>query len=264
MFSNLGFKNSIGWLMFIITLVILILFAENIYNNQRCKKLDIQLERDIIGHFLDKAEIEKLVTNNGNNPILGTKFNLLNLRMLERSVLINKLVKSCQIKRTLGGNLVIKVTQQNPIARIISQSASSDRFAGLYLGESGQFLPLSGHFTKKVMLVSGAYFVGKSNLKAEKDKNLIEFISKINQDPFWNANMTHLIVDEDQNMSFLPLVGDYTFEYGMPKAEDFETKLNKIKIFYKKIDPQNIDKYKMISVKFQNQIVCQLKSPPTI
>jgi cell division protein FtsQ len=261
MLNNVG---KIGWIIFGIIAVLVIFFAENIYQNQRCKSVDIQLEKDFEGHLVNKYSIEKLITNNGNNPLLGTKFNLLNLRNLERAVLKNKLIKSCQISRTLGGTLSVKVFEENPIARIISLSGSQSKFSGLYFDDVGRLFPLSNEYTKRVMLVSGTYFVGKKSLKTESDKNILDFITKINDDAYWKANVTHLIIDEDQNIIFLPLIGDFNIEYGIPKADEMEAKLRKLQIFYQKIAPENMEKYKLISVKYQNQIVCQLKQPPVI
>ena len=264
MFSNFKFINKLGWLFFGAIAILLVAFAENIYQNQRCKRVDIQLEKDLEGHFINEKVVERLLVDNGDNPILGTKFNLLNLRKLEKKVLKNKLIKSCQISRSLGGSLVVRIVKENPIARIISLSGSDSKFEGLYFDSDGKLFPLSREFTKRVMLVSGSYFVGKKSLKSDKDINLIAFITKVNEDPFWKANVTHLIIDSDQNIVFLPLIGDFSVEYGMPKEEELETKLNKIKIFYQRIAPYNMNKYKSISVKYQNQIVCQLKLPPII
>ncbi len=252
-------KNILSWSFFALFLIVLIFFAENIYNNQRCQKITIQLEKLTDGDFVTKASINKSLTNNGDKPILGTKFNLLNFNRLENNILINKLVKSCQISRTIGGDLIVKVQQQNPIARVVSLSGSSDKFNGLYLDSEGNFFPLSPNFTKRVVLVSGKYFIGKHNLHAKADLNILAFINKIDLDDFWKANITHIVIDDDKNISFLPLIGNFILEYGIPLNEEFEQKMKKIEIYYSKVEPQNSGKYKMVSVKYKNQIVCQLR-----
>jgi cell division protein FtsQ len=254
----LHWKNTLSWIAFLLFLGVLIVFVENIYESQRCKKLDIQLDTNTEGNFVTKDNINNLLTENGNKPILGSKFNKLNLELLEKNILKNKRVKSCQISRTLGGVLSVKVQQKNPIARIVSLNGTIDKFEGLYLDSEGGVFPLSNHFTKRVVLLSGKYLIGKKNLKSKKDKNIVEFIQKIDSDAFWKANITHLIIDSDQNISFLPLIGDFTIEYGIPLEEEFEPKMNKIKIFYNQIDSENNGKYKLVSVKYKNQIVCQL------
>ena len=134
----------------------------------------------------------------------------------------------------------------------------NDQFKGYYLDDAGGLFPLSESYTKRVLLISGKYLVGKNNLRSKKDKNLISFIKKINEDEFWSANITHLTIEEDQNINFLPLIGDFTIEYGIPKEEDFDIKMKKINVFYKQIEQDNIGKYKTVSVRYSNQIVCQL------
>ena len=255
----LHWKNTLSWLAFLLFLGVLIFFVESIYENQRCKKVDIQVDKNTECNFVTKENIANLLSENGNKPILGSKFNKLNLESLEKNILNNKRIKACQISRTLGGVLSVKVQQKNPIARIVPLHGTIDKFEGLYLDSEGGVFPLSNHFTKRVVLLSGKYLIGKKNLKSTKDKNIVAFIQKIDSDVFWKANITHLIIDSDQNISFLPLIGDFTIEYGIPFVEDFEAKMNKIKVFYKQIDVENNGKYKMVSVKYKNQIVCQLK-----
>lgn len=259
----MAWKNTISWVIFLLFLFGLIFFIENIYTNQRCKNVEIQLDTKEEGYFLTKSEIINLLTENGNKPILGTKFTFLNLSSLEKNILKNRLVKSCQISKTIGNSLIVKVQQKNPIARIVPLNKSSETFEGLYLDEEGGLFPLSRNFTKRVVLLSGKYLVGKHNLRSKKDKNLVQFIKKIDTDPFWKANITHILIDTDQNISFLPLVGNFTFEYGIPLEEDFEPKMKKIKIFYKEINTFNAEKYQLVSVKYRNQIVCQLKISQT-
>lgn len=253
-----AWKNILSWLAFLLLLVVLIFFAEDIYKNQRCKKVDIQFETKEKGYFITKENINDLLTENGNKPVTGTKFILLNFDKLESNILKNKLVKNCQISRTLGSNLVVNISQKIPIARITALSGSSDTFSGLYLGQDGGLFPLSNNYTQRVVLLSGKYLIGKRNLKAKEDKNIIEFVSQIIDNPFWNANITQIIIDEDQNINFLTLIGDYLVEYGIPQKEAFERKMKKLKVFYKQIEPENREKYKMISIKYANQVVGQL------
>ncbi len=252
-------KNIVSWLIFLLILVAIIVFSDNLYKNQRCKNVSITIETNGDGKFISKTEIINLLNEKGNNPILGTKFNKLNFANIERKVLANKLIMSCQVSRTLGGELLVKIVQKNPIARIISSNNSSESFNGYYLDEVGGLFPLSKNYTKRVILISGEYLQGKKNLKATKDKGIIEFIKQINESPFWTANITHIVLEKDQNAIIYPLIGDYTIEYGIPKKEEFEIKMNKLKLFYKNIEPQKQDSYKMVSLRFSNQIVCQLK-----
>jgi cell division protein FtsQ len=253
-----NWKNTLSWIGFILFIIVLIIFADNIYKNQRCKKITIDFATKAEGYFITKETITKLITENGDKPIIGSKFSQLTFANLEKKILKNRLVKNCQISRTLGGNLQVKVSQKNPIARIVATDGLNEQFRGYYLDDEGGLFPLSESYTKRVVLVSGKYLIGKNNLRSKKDRNLIEFIKKVNEDQFWNANITHLIIEEDQNINFLPLIGNFTFEYGIPKEEDFDIKMRKIKVFYKQIEPENIEKYKLVSVRYSNQIVCQL------
>lgn len=252
-------KNIVSWLAFLLILIAIIVFSDNLYKNQRCKNVAISIETNTDGKFITKTEIINLLNEKGKSPILGTKFNKLNFAQIEQKVMANKLIMSCQISRTLGGDLLVKIVQKNPIARVISTNTSSESFNGYYLDENGGLFPLSQNYTKRVMLISGEYLKGKRNLKSNKDKGIIDFIKQVNKSPFWSANITQIVLENDQNTIIYPLIGDYSVEYGIPKLEDFDEKMNKLKLFYKKIEPQKQANYKMVSLKFSDQIVCQLK-----
>ncbi len=251
----MAWKNILSWLAFLLILVAIIVFSDNLYNNQRCKNVEISIDANGDGKFITKTEIINLLNENGNRPILGSKFNLLNFAQIEKKVLANRLIKSCQISRTLGGDLLVNIVQKNPIARIVSMAANTDSFNGYYLDEAGGIFPLSKNFTKRVVLVSGPYLKGKKNLKSVADKNIIEFVQQINTNPFWNANITQIIIEQDQNTIFYPLIGDFLVEYGKPQKADFEVKMKKLKLFYSKIELEKQEKYKKVSLKFANQIV---------
>jgi len=84
---------------------------------------------------------------------------------------------------------------------------------------------------------------------------LMELLRFLNADPFWKAQVAQLDTDKDGEIHMMTVLGDQRIEFG--SAENYESKFDKLKMFYNKILSQDWSRYKKISIKFQNQIVCE-------
>ena len=94
------------------------------------------------------------------------------------------------------------------------------------------------------------------SLRETKSKTLLDLINAINDDTFWKSQISQLIVEKDGGVTLIPEIGNHQIEFGL--AIDIEAKFKKIKLLYKEILPsKGWDKYKKISVKYRNQIVCE-------
>lgn len=235
--------------------------------NKRCQGIVIQLDEQAEYPFFTEDDIKNLVNRNGSDQIEDLLFEKINLRTIESRVLKNRLIKKCQAYRDLSGHLVVAIEQQKPIGRLVGHSSGNQLLTasqGGYLTETGELMPLSSRFAARVVLVSGNFFKNpKKNLRSENGQKLVELLKTIQKDPLWKAQLTELIVLDDGEITMLPLVGKYQIEFGLP--DDFDKKLKKLSIFYNTILPlKNWERYKRVSVKFKNQIVCELKSQPVL
>ena len=254
MFRN--FKLKFGkWILGIAALlvcVVLLAFANDAFSAKRCKKIAVNIKNANEQFFVNQRDIENLVTLRGNDPLIGKNFDRIDLRQIEQRVLANKQLKTCQAFSDFQGNLNVEVEQFLPIARI----SMPDNRPDVYLSAEGAFFPLSSHYSARVVMVSGEYFRGLTNLRNQKYANLLAFFNKINEDEFWKAQFAQINIEADEDISIVPLVGNHILEFGEP--ENVENKLNKLKIFYKEILPvKGWDAYKRVSIKFAGQVVCE-------
>jgi cell division protein FtsQ len=251
MFSSANLKKWVWFAAILGLVVFLVFFAENIYQNQRCQGLNIVIEGDNENHLVVVPEIKKLISENGTNTPEGKLFKRIDFKRLEQKVLTNRLVKSCQIHRDLSGDLTVNIEEQKPIARFVSNSKRDS-----YLTESGSFIGISSYYTVRVLLLSGLYFEEKNNLRDSRSEGLMKLIKYINDDEFWTAQISQIIVEKDGGVTMIPTVGNHKIEFGIPLG--YETKLKKLKIFYKQILPaKGWDTYHKVSIKYRNQIVCE-------
>lgn len=256
MFLNFKFKKWATWVGIGAILLIIIGFAESQQQRKRCKSIVVEIDKGQSEHFfITKSDVERLLNDSGQDPVMGKHFGQLDFRILEQRVLSNQLVKTCQVFRDVEGNLQVSLEQHRPVARI-SFAGSLNSLRDLYVGEDGSLFPMSEHYTARVMVLSGEYFEKRISLRKIQDQQLMEFVQFVDQNPLWKAQVTQADVDEHREIALIPQVGNQVIEFGT--ATDIEKKFDKIKVFYTTIQPAQGDKdYRRVNVKYRNQIVCE-------
>ncbi len=251
-------NRKIWWILGAAILISALVYAEIQHLGQRCQEVVVNLDPEAEFQFFDEKEIKRLLTAQGAEHLEGTLFKEIDMKNLENRVMRNRLIKKCQVYKDLSGNLVTNVWQHRPIARIINLSENEEltNVQGSYLTDTGAVVPLSGKFTVRILLISGTFFRNLGNLRSDKGKNLLKLLNRIDKDTFWKSQITEMNVEADGEITIVPQVGDYQIEFGLP--EDEESKFKKLKIFYKTIlANKGWERYKRVSVKFRNQIVCE-------
>jgi cell division protein FtsQ len=253
--KKLNFKKIGKWVMAgsaLAGVVILIIFSSNTFSTDRCKKIEIKIKNAHEQFFIDKKEIENLATKQGSDQLTGRLFEKIDLREVEKRVLKNKQIKSCQVFRGIEGNLNIDIEQHIPAARILMSDGRED----VYVDSEGYFFPLSERYSARIILLSGEYFRNLPSLKQQRQENLLNFINLINDDNFLKAQFTQLDINRAGNITIVPLLGKHVVEFG--EAENVQNRLNRLKIFYKQILPvQGWDTFTHVSVKYDGQVVCK-------
>jgi cell division protein FtsQ len=249
-------NNKLWWLLFFFVTMAGIVFAEMRQYNLLCQGLVVILDKKAEYPFFNEQDIKTLA--DGEEQLQNTLLRTIDLKTIEKRVMNNRLIKNCQVSRDLSGHLIISVEQQQPIARLINLPTDDGVVyaGGRYLTDTGAVIPISGRFTARTLLIFGTFFRNLKNLNTKNGKKLIELLNEINKDTFWKAQLSEMQVDEAGEINIIPQVGNHTIEFGT--ADGYVEKLKKLKIFYKKVLPiQTWEKYKKVSVKFRNQIVCQ-------
>lgn len=249
--SLLKFKKWI-WLTVLVCISLsLVVFAKNIHRLQKCKKINIVIDGNNENPLITPQEIYSLIAPNILESPEGKPFERINFKKIENKLRVNRLVKNCQVHRDLGGELTVDIEEHTPIARVVNNGKSDD-----YITEKGDFIGTSPNYTVRVLLLSGTYFDAVENLKGSKSKPILDLINAIQEDSFWKAQISQLVIEKDGGITIIPEVGNHQIEFGM--GIDIEEKFKKMKILYKQILPsKGWDTYKKVSVKYKNQIVCE-------
>ncbi len=228
-----------------------IVFATNAGSSRRCKGLIIKIKNNSDQFLVTREDIERQVTRFGNDPVDGKVLDNIDLKQIEKRVLENRQIKSCEAYTDLSGQLIVEAEPYIPVARILGGGVTEDR----YMDNEGMFFPVSKVHSPRVMLLSGPFFSQIRHLRSEKNEDLRNLIFRIINDPFWSAQITQLDVSRNKEINLVPLLGNHKIEFGKPEKAD--VKLKKLMVFYKQIWPDHKwEDFTSVSLKYENQIVC--------
>ena len=109
-------------------------------------------------------------------------------------------------------------------------------------------MPLSEEFTARVPIVSG-------EINKADQKGLDKTLRFVYDDEFLKKNIIGVKVMPNGSLKMLNRDFDYTIEFG--KTINIERKFANYKAFYQKAEQDSmLGKYKMINLKFTQQVVC--------
>lgn len=216
----------------------------------------VKVEEATAPNLINENRVRSIIDGQGIQQTADGK--LLNADLAEIEKKIEEeagFVSNCEVSRDLKGNLVVKIIPSQPIARILKNNGK-----GNYIGKNGEYLPLSEDYTPRVVLLTGKgieHIYDKENkLTQNLGKPLFDFLKYIESEPFWKAQITTIDIDEYDNLTIYPQIGNHAIEFGL--VEDYSAKLEKLKLFYSQIVPaKGWNRYKKVKLGFDNQIVCE-------
>ncbi len=184
----------------------------------------------------------------------GIQIANLNVARLEKVLEEDPFILDANVFVDAKNYVNITIEQREPIMRVVDNNGLN-----YYLDKRGFKMPLSKHFTARVMVVTGNLppytpdFLEKDNHGL---KDLFELTNTILNDEFLNAQVEQIYVSNTRELVLNPKVGAHKILLG--KYEDIDQKLEKLIIFYKQALPyEGWNKYKTINLKYKNQVVCE-------
>ena len=243
------------WVLSLLPLLVLLLGnVEKAYNTKEIKDIQVIIDNQVGNYFVSDAEIIRMLTGGGRRMIVGAPYESIDLKTLESELEDHPFVQDAEVYRDLRGNLIARIEQCRPVARL-----SSDRLPDRYITDRGKVLPVSGNYTARVLILRGNAAGGTETddlTSTETGQNILELLHYIDSDPFWKAQIAGMEVDRKGRVILYPQVGRQRIEFGRP--EQFVEKFGKLQIFYKEILPKaGWNAYARVNVEFNDQIVCE-------
>jgi cell division protein FtsQ len=198
----------------------------------------------------------------------GQKMENLKIANIEKFIAEMTEVKEVKVYSNLGGTWNIDVHIRKPIARIFNSFGED-----FYLDEVGSTMAPSYLYTARVVIVTGYINDRKNSESVEKIINNDTLISIRNlddiyrissyvcNDAFLSAQIGQINLEKNGDFVLVPQVGGQKIIFGSARTdEDVAEKFKKLTVFYKEGLPfEGWDKYEVINLKYNRQIVCKKK-----
>jgi len=241
-------RKEVRWLLFALSLLIILGFSSSYYHNKVCQKLHIQIDYNGGNFFLDEQDIQSLLDSNSREFVLNTPYKLIQTKQLEKRVKANPFVEHCSISKKLNGELEVWVQVVRPIVRVLSKNES------FYLDKNGKKIPLSKKYTPHCLVLNldDVYFDFKTK---ENDKKLLALLNFITSSELLSAQITQ-IDKQKEDISMYLLFSNAKIIFG--DLSDWESKMKKLEILYRYILPRKgWNTYEKITLKYHQQVVCE-------
>ena len=267
MFKNINWQAvfiGFAWVFSLSSVIVLMSFIEIKKVESTCEKIEVVLPGNQF--FIEQAEIDEILKSK-NGLLIGRRLSGIDIQYLENKLKANPFIEYAKVYIDMNGVIHADVKQRVPVLRILNLSGQD-----FYVDQNGYKIPLSDHFTARVLVANGIIledFSGKvDTLKTKLSKDLFLAAKFIAQDSLWNDQIVQMYVNEKNDIELIPRVGNQKIILG--NADDLKDKFRNLLLFYKKAIPQaGWDTYSSINLKFKGQIVCEkrdstLLSKPTL
>jgi cell division protein FtsQ len=206
-----------------------------------CTSMEVIMKDDRSIRFISENEIARILDHNNLNPI-GAKLIHISTEQIEKKLLENELIKQVECYKTNSGKLVVEVTQRTPKYLIAGNQS-------YYVDTDRRFMPVSMNYAAYVPVVSGRV------LRAMAVNEIFDFVSFLEKDTFWNAQIEQIYIREDLKAELIPRVGNSVIVLG--SFDNFENKLRNLKALYTQGFTQlGWNRYDKIDLQYKGQIVC--------
>ena len=253
MFKKLIWKRILigsAWAICLGGLIVLMSFIEFKKSGVFCKAVKIYIPGN--QYFIDKEEVDHILKVH-KHQLVGRNMESINLHALENKLKANPFIESAKVYADMDGVIKVEISQRQPVMRMMNQAGQD-----FYIDQNGLKIPMSSNFTAKVLVANGfidEVYGGKlDTLHTDVAKQLYKTVQFINKDSLWIAQIAQLYVNTNHEIELIPRVGANRILLG--NADSLENKFHNLLVFYKQALPQvGWDRYKIINIKFANQVV---------
>ena len=208
-----------------------------------CRGIDLHISDSLDYGLIDGDMVTSLLQERGLDPV-GLSLDRIDIEGIESVLLRHPLVGRAQCYKTAGNMLRINISGKVPLVRVLN-----NRGQDFYVDSRGEIL--TQHSLAVQLPVATGYIDRKF-----ASGDLLDVVNAIDRSEFWKAQVEQINVTREGQIELVPHVGDHLLILGT--AQDVEDKLKRLENFYHKgLDNVGWNKYRSISVAYENQVVCK-------
>jgi cell division protein FtsQ len=244
---------------------VLYLFAMPVYyassnGSMPCSGIVIDIADSADYHFVTKRQLLNLAYGNSGR-ILGEPLSKISNLDIENRINILRELRVAEVYTTFDGVIHIYVDQRNPVMRIMP-----DEGGDYFMDDEGYIFRKRNLYNPRLHIIEGNINITQAMLdsvsvvdtliKGTILKDAFRFVSYINRDKFWSAQIDQIHVDDNDEINLIPRVGNHIIHLGT--FDNYEGKLRNLEAFYDKVLPVvGWNKYSTINLEYKDQVVCK-------
>ena len=215
----------------------------------------VHIKNDRKYQFIEQKEIMNLAVYNRGVDILNTPVSKLDVHGIEKAIKSDPWVADAQVFVDVDRVMHMYVTQRVPVARLFKQDGTS-----YYLDSTLHAMPLSDNYTYYTTVVTNAPDMHSDSAGMVLKAKIVKMVRTLQADRFWNAQVSQVIIDSVGAFEFVPVLGNQRIRFG--DTTNAAEKLANLVVFYKKVlNRIGWDKYEVLDVRFNNQVVASPSLP---
>jgi cell division protein FtsQ len=225
-----------------LVLVFLYAFSSQRHTKRKLQKVAVKFtEGDNL--FISENLVNKLLIQK-KEGVRKVYKETLDLNELEAALNANEMIQNAQVYVSVDGVLGATIKQRTPIARVLNGES-------YYIDSNGLRMPLSVNRSARVPFVTG-------NISKDDISIIYEMADKIIKDSFLRKQVVSIHLTENKGFELTLRTEDLQVVFG--GLELIDKKFNNLKAFFKKAQKDStLNKYSIVNVQFDNQVVCTKK-----
>jgi cell division protein FtsQ len=244
----------------VLYIIIVPVYLASSSNSKPCSGIIINIADSADYHFVTKKQLTNLVYGNSSS-VLGKKLKEISTFSIENRINVLHELKTAEVYLTIDGAIHVYADQRNPVMRVMPDDGGD-----YFVDDNGYVFRRRNLYTPRLHIVEGNVTVTNAmldslsvldtNVKHSVLKEMFSFVSYINSDNFWSAQIDQIYVDSNNEIDLIPRVGNHAIHLGT--FENYKGKLRNLAAFYDQVLPEvGWNKYSTINLEFKDQIVCK-------
>ena len=192
--------------------------------------------------YINELTVNKLLIQNPEQ-VTNVGKEILVLSTVEEALDSHLMVEESDVYLTVNGELRARIKQRTPIARV-------NAVTPFYVDATGNKMPLSKNYSAHVPLVY--------NVSEKEVSEIFPLLKEIQENEFLKKHVVG--ISRNMKANYQLELREYDFVVAFGEIENIESKIKNFKAFYQKAKKdKSLNRYKKISLQFNNQVVCTIK-----
>ena len=223
-----------------------------------CKGIRIEILDSTENSFVTVSDVRKFL-DKGYGKVIGQHIDSIDLVKVENVIDSRSAVLKSEAFVTRDSMLNITVTQRRPVVRFQKKDG------GFYADAEGYIFPLQNTYASHVQIIDGEIPLAansgyKGDLEKEEEKlwfkRIMDVVNYMESSKIWKGKIVQIHVQSNGELILVPREGKERFFFGQP--DSLKEKFGKMEKYYTTIIPvKGSDRYKIVDVRFDKQIVCK-------